>query len=311
MKIAYNQGVLPLESVLYDTVRSQGVNPVLNIKLASRRFALRGHNASMIADKDEAAKPGASTSATANISSAASVDGVVVSAVNSGVAFESAQGMDDQRSMAGTEQADADNRATSRAISDEDLMLDYARGNANAFTHLYTKYRPSLFRFLVAALGDESLATELYQETWTKVIGARRSYQPKAKFSTWLFTIARNNLRDYYRKFQPHLVEFDTVAEMSATDETYAIDGSVVVEMQPDEIAALAQQSRTLQLALDRLPLQQKEVMLLRYFAGMSIAEIAASVEDKPETIKSRLRYATVKLKQDLKNSLSAQQQVN
>lgn len=196
--------------------------------------------------------------------------------------------------------------AARNAETDEDLMLAYASGDAVAFETLYRKYRPALFRFFLAAVADESLANELYQETWTKVIGASRKYQPKAAFSTWLFTIARNNLWDYFRKFQPHLVEFDTVADITGENamavEVYSI------ELQPEELAVLAQQAQSLQRALDKLPLKQKEVMLLRYVAGMTITEIAMSIEEKPETVKSRLRYAIIKLKNDLKNSLAGVQ---
>lgn len=318
MKIAYNHGMLPLVPRLVSVCQVVAArrNPELTNKLALRCSAMLEpmpqRNAGMIADKDQAAKPGASTSISADYTAAAPLDGAVGSAGadNHGIPIESAGESVTKDSTARISSADSSTAMPQAGKSEEDLMLEYARGDTQAFTYLYTKYRPPLFRFFVAALHNESLATELYQETWTKVIGASGSYQPKAKFSTWLFTIARNSLHDYYRKFQPHLIQFDTVAEDAAADETYAIDSSVVVEMQPDEIAALAQQSKTLQLALDRLPLKQKEVMLLRYFAGMSVADIADSTEEKPETVKSRLRYATLKLKQDLKYSLAAQIQV-
>lgn len=194
------------------------------------------------------------------------------------------------------------------AKTDEHLMLAYASGDAAAFEVLYNKYRPALFRFFLAAVTDDWLANELYQETWIKVIGARAKYQPKAAFSTWLFTIARNNLWDYFRKFQPHVVEFDTVAEFNEEADLLAATGNV--ELQPDELAVLAQQSLSLQRALDQLPLKQREVMLLRYIAGMTLAEIAISIEEKQETVKSRLRYATVKLKNDLKHSLAENQRL-
>ncbi len=192
--------------------------------------------------------------------------------------------------------------------TDEDLMLGFAGGDVSAFETLYRKYRPTLYRFFLAAVADEGLANELYQDTWTKVIGASREYQVKAAFSTWLFTIARNNLWDYFRKFQPNLVEFDTVAELQAGD--VSLPDSINVELQPDELAVLAQQAHSLHQALDRLPLKQKEVMLLRYIAGMTLTEIATSIEEKPETVKSRLRYATTKLKNDLKHTIAGFQRL-
>lgn len=217
------------------------------------------------------------------------------------------------RSAAAVSDADSSNRdslvsAVGNGETDENLMLAYASGDVSAFETLYRKYRPALFRFFLAAVADESLANELYQETWTKVIGASRKYQPKAAFSTWLFTIARNNLWDYFRRFQPRLVEFDTVAELGGESGMAAESGNT--ELQPEELAALTQQAQTLQQALDKLPLKQKEVMLLRYVAGMTLSEIATSIEEKPETVKSRLRYATAKLKNDLKHSLAGFQRL-
>ena len=281
----------------------------------------------MIADNDQAENPGAGvdtspasssppasgltadvvTTAAAAVPAAESVSGVIHNETGSASAVDpilSAGPVSKAQPESSRAALTNDKQSSEGVIADEELMLDYAGGNAEAFNQLYTKYRPALFRFFVAALGDDSLANELYQETWAKVIGASRNYQPTAKFSTWLFTIARNSLWDYFRKFQPHLVEFDTITELGTEESNISSENNMFVEMQPEEVAALGQQSRILQLSLDRLSLNQKEVMLLRYVAGMSIAEIADSVEEKPETVKSRLRYATAKLKQSVKQSL-------
>lgn len=196
------------------------------------------------------------------------------------------------------------------AGADGSLMLAYARGDSASFEILYQKYRPMLFRFFVLAVSDEGVANELYQETWVKVIRARESYQPSAAFSTWLFTISRNCLRDYYRKRHPEFVEFDTVDEnLDSNSENRLEAGAIETdELRPDEMAMLKQQSESLSQAIEMLPLNQKEAILLRYVAGMTIAEIAESVDEKLETIKSRLRYAVPKLKANLRQSLEDKQ---
>lgn len=190
--------------------------------------------------------------------------------------------------------------------SDEHLMSAYAMGDTQAFESLYHKYRPVLFRFFMLAVTNESTATELYQDTWMKVIRARNSYQPTAAFSTWIFTISRNCLRDYFRKHQPEIIEFDTVDESVASHDGNidGIENAISnTEFQPEQKAMLFEQSSFLCRALEMLPLSQREALLLRHVAGMSVAEIAESVNEKPQTIKSRLRYATPKLKKYLSQS--------
>src|SRR5688572_5096917 len=83
------------------------------------------------------------------------------------------------------------------------LMLAYAQGDAAAFTELYTHYKGEMFRFFLRQSGNRTLAEELYQELWMRVINNRASYEPKARFSTWLYHIAHNLLRDHFRKFEP------------------------------------------------------------------------------------------------------------
>jgi len=200
--------------------------------------------------------------------------------------------------------------APALAPSDESLMSAYVAGDTASFEILYQKYRPALFRFLRLAVSDDGLANELYQETWVKIIRARDNYQPTAAFSTWLFTISRNCLRDHYRKHQPEFIEFDTVGENLDVDigsdaEPNAFESVV---LRPEEKAMLFQQTESLTHAIEMLPLDQKEAILLRYVAGMTIAEIAESVDEKHETIKSRLRYAVPKLRANLRQSLEDKQ---
>jgi hypothetical protein len=84
--------------------------------------------------------------------------------------------------------------------TDEELMLAYRGGDAAAFETLYSRHRARLFRFVLRSVKTRALAEELYQETWMRVIEARSRYTPKARFTTWLYTIAHNQLVDHWRK---------------------------------------------------------------------------------------------------------------
>src|SRR5258708_40318005 len=83
---------------------------------------------------------------------------------------------------------------------DEELMLAYRRGDARAFEMLYTRHRTRLFRFVLRSIKVRAVAEELYQETWMRLIEARASYSPKARFTTRFYAIAPNRLVAHSRK---------------------------------------------------------------------------------------------------------------
>src|SRR5690606_20380596 len=83
--------------------------------------------------------------------------------------------------------------------SDEALMLAYAGGDVAAFEALYGRHRLRLYRFLLRQLRDPTLADELFQDVWQKLIAARESWTPEAAFATWLYRIAHNRLTDHWR----------------------------------------------------------------------------------------------------------------
>jgi RNA polymerase sigma-70 factor (ECF subfamily) len=167
---------------------------------------------------------------------------------------------------------------------DEELMLAYGAGDAGAFETLYARHRGGLFRFVLRAVKDRGAAEELFQEVWVRVIEARERYAPKARFITWLYTIAHNLLVDHWRKKGLSLV---------------ALDGDEV----PSESANPARQAEArealarLVQALESLPAAQREAFLLHEEGGLSVAQIAAATGVGEEAAKSRLRYAMTKLK--------------
>src|SRR4026208_1276629 len=94
-------------------------------------------------------------------------------------------------------------------VPDEQLMLAYRGGDARAFETLYVRHRARLFRFVLRSIKVRALAEELYQEVWMRVIEARTTYKPSARFTTWLYTIAHNRLVDHWRRRGLSLVSLD------------------------------------------------------------------------------------------------------
>ena len=176
-------------------------------------------------------------------------------------------------------------------VADEQLMLAYRGGDADAFAALYARHKGGLFRFMVRSVKDRSAAEELFQEVWMKVIDARSRYEPQAKFSTWLYTIAHNRMIDHWRRGALEVVSLDA-------DE--AIAPAAPRSTQPERRAELNQAGARLLSALAALPVLQREAFLLHEESGLSVTEIAAATGTDPEAAKSRLRYAIAKLREAL-----------
>src|SRR5215510_948590 len=109
-----------------------------------------------------------------------------------------------------------------RALTDEELMLAYRAGDAAAFDILYMRHKGAVFRYLRRQTGTASVAEELFQDIWLRLIDARLNYEPRAKFTTWLFSIAHNRLMDHFRRAsRAALVSYDDqvglVEELAAT----------------------------------------------------------------------------------------------
>lgn len=175
----------------------------------------------------------------------------------------------------------------------EQLMLAYAAGDIQAFDRLYEQYRGPLYRFILRQVKDPVASNDLYQQCWEKVIKGRHSYRSKAPFTAWLFRIARNTVVDHFRRQSP--------AEQAETwTGGDALTGLAAEVLNPESAVLAAEEQGRLAAAIDALPPEQREVVLLRLEAGLDLGAIAGITDCKPETCKSRLRYALAKLQQQL-----------
>ncbi len=170
--------------------------------------------------------------------------------------------------------------------SDEALMQRYGQGDADAFTVLYERYRGPLYRYFLRQLGDPVQANDLYQGCWEKVIGARQRFRKKTPFRAWLFRIAHNHLVDFFRAHRKPQTLPDALEDEQ---------GKAPEAQLEDE-----QRQARFRQALLALPEEQRDALLLQLEAGLSLEHIAQVTGVGRETVKSRLRYGTRKLKQEL-----------
>lgn len=169
---------------------------------------------------------------------------------------------------------------------DSALMLRYRDGDVPAFEALYSRHKDPLYRYLLRLSMSREVAEDVFQEAWGKIIRARSSYRPTAKFSTYLFRVAHNCFIDHVRRNKRH-----SVGETSDPDNIASPDSSPETRVEETNLR------ERMVAGLNKLPEEQREVFLLYEDAGLGIDEIAAATGVNRETIKSRLRYANTKLK--------------
>lgn len=175
---------------------------------------------------------------------------------------------------------------------DNALMLAYVAGDQRAFEVLYSRHRAGLYRYILRLLRDRAVTDELFQDVWQRVIGARAGWRPSGSFSGWLYQIAHHRINDHWRarRHRP-------VAPIDAEERVAAI----LDQDTPERAASQFEQRRRLQLALETLPREQRDVIALRLEQELTLEEIAAITGVGRETVKSRLRYAMDKLRAEMK----------
>ena len=168
--------------------------------------------------------------------------------------------------------------------SDDDLMIRFAGGNYPAFEALYARHKDAVYRYFLRVT-DAASSADAHQETWTRIVAHRQNYRPTGRFRAYLFTVAHNVLMDQFRR---------PAWETGSHPEPVA-DGS------PESDASGVELATRLNLLIERLPVVQREALIMRKEAGLTIREIASITGVTEEGVKSRLRYAVNRLKRGMK----------
>lgn len=176
-------------------------------------------------------------------------------------------------------------------LTDEKLMSTFCNpqdiNHQRAFEVLYQRHKGPLYRFIKKSINNEQDANELFQELWFKIINNKQQFDPKQKFTTWAYTIARRMMIDLFRKSGKTInLEFD--------EESQSENINIV---QPEDEFTRKQMSKQMQKAIDALPLMQRQAFVMKHDGGLSIREIAEITEQPQEQTKSQYRYAVQKLK--------------
>lgn len=183
--------------------------------------------------------------------------------------------------------------------TDEDLMERFRdEGDATAFEELLRRHERPVFNFIRRMVRDEELANDLLQETFLRVVKSARVYSRKAKFTTWLYTIARNQSIDALRKAK-HRRTISLDAPAKGGDEGDRTLMERIPGKSEDAHTRLDAREMTerIQTAVDQLSQEQREVFMMRQLQGLPFKEIAGVIGVSENTIKSRMRYALENLR--------------
>lgn len=172
-------------------------------------------------------------------------------------------------------------------------MERFRDGHAASFERLYERHRSPLYRYFARQAAKDNV-DDLFQETWLRLIRSKTRYRPEAPFRAYLYQIAHSVLVDHYRRHghtsRPQAnPALDPIDDSGGPEEHYE--------------AALARSAFV--AALDSLPPEQREAFLLHEEGGLTLEQIAEVVGTGRETIKSRLRYATRRLREGLGRNLN------
>ena len=187
-----------------------------------------------------------------------------------------------------------------KRMDDHKLMQLYAeKNNCQAFEILLQRYKSQVFGYLVNACRNKSRAEDLFQEVFLRIIRSSRDYKAKASFRTWIFTISRNLVIDEFRR-QNNKPLLTTLAQENS--ETGEVTESAYPDNKPTADTELeAREIRyVIEETLKELPEEQREIFLLRESAGLSYKEAARVANCSVNTVKSRMRYAILKIKENL-----------
>lgn len=177
-------------------------------------------------------------------------------------------------------------------LPDEDLMLLVANGLVEKpATELFRRHNRALFNFIAwQCQGNVAQAEDITQRSWEKLMTRCADYKPQAAFRTFLFQIARNLWLDLRRSAaESQRAELDDSRPEAPTE-----------DLAPEAELILRQNLDRVHQALLALPANQREVVVLRFFSEMTLEEIAHTVGEGFETVKSRLRYAFTRLRREL-----------
>lgn len=188
------------------------------------------------------------------------------------------------------------------ALTDQDVVARAARGHEAAYRELIGRYERPIFSLIHRLVRDRAETEDLAQETFIKVLNAIDRYDPKYKFSSWIFKIANNTAIDHLRKKKLDTVSLDGSPHARSVEEAADTWAPVVTskEETPDEYLDRTELGQDLEEALDKLRPEYRTAIILWHMEDRPYAEIAEIMEIPVGTVKTYVYRARGELREHL-----------
>lgn len=186
------------------------------------------------------------------------------------------------------------------AADDSTLAQAIRGGDEAAATSFYEEYSGKIYRMMYFSARSEAEAEELTQATFLAFFESLPRFRGESRLSTWLYAIAKNVLRNYYsrnkRKKEVSLDDTGVAGEMRSYLEDLAADDDP-----PDELVAREESAAVVRVVLGRLTPSYREVLTLRFFDGLSNADVAEALGKKESTVRVLLHRASKAFARELR----------
>lgn len=178
-------------------------------------------------------------------------------------------------------------------LSDEKLVVLYAKGVNQAFDVLVERYKERVYTYIYHTVKCEELADDIFQETFVKAIITinQGRYTENGKFLPWIFRIAHNLIIDYYRQEKSENTQSCDAEEVDILNRKDLSECTIEDQMVTEQI------HQDIKNLVNALPDSQKEVLLMRYYKNMSFKEIAETTNVSINTALGRMRYAILNMR--------------
>lgn len=177
-------------------------------------------------------------------------------------------------------------------LSDQDLILNYLDGNERAFEMLLNRHRQRIYTQIYLFVKDQALAEDIFQEVFIKIVDTIRKgkYNHEGKFLQWALRIAYNMCVDYHRKQKRR-------PTVSPTETFDIFDVLQISDDNAEQKIIRSQTHDRIRSLVDKLPPEQREVVILRHYADMSFKEISQLTRVSINTALGRMRYALINIR--------------
>lgn len=183
-------------------------------------------------------------------------------------------------------------------ISDQSLVKQYIQGNESCLEMLIKRHKDRLFTTIILIVKDSYIAEDIFQETFIKIIKNLKAgkYNEEGKFLPWAARIARNMAIDFFRKTK----RMPTITDSSGQDVFRTI--KIKTENREQQIIRSEKES-LVRAAIEKLPAEQRQVLILRHYGDLSFKEIAKMTDVSINTALGRMRYAITNMRKAMANT--------